>query len=106
MRPIEQKKLLTLIASEELVRTIVDTLRAHGVGGYTIVPATGAGTTGIRSGALTDSTMLIYVILSEARLMRVLEDIDAMMLRGHRVKALFQDISILPRKGSATAAPE
>jgi nitrogen regulatory protein PII len=99
MRPIEHKKLLTLIAPEELVRMIVEALKARGVGGYTMVPATGAGASGMRSGMLAgDSSVVIYVILSEARLMTVLEDIDAMMRRGYRVKALIQDISILPRK--------
>ena len=41
---------------------------------------------------------MIHIILSERRLMGVLEDIDALMERGYRIKAIVQDIQILPRK--------
>lgn len=59
----------------------------------------GAGTSGIQSDMLDiDSNILIYIILSEARLAKVIEDIDEMMRRGYRVKAIVSDIAILPRK--------
>ncbi|MCS6853766.1 MAG: hypothetical protein NZ523_03260, partial [Elioraea sp.] len=77
----------------------IDTLKRREIGGYTLVPCTGAGTTGLRSGMLgVDSNVLIYVIMSEARLQRVLQDIDALMRGGYRVKAIVQDIAIMPRK--------
>jgi len=99
MRALEYKKLLTIITPRELKRLIVESLRARGVGGYTIVPATGAGAFGVRAGLLDgDSSIVIYVILSEPRLLAVLEDIDALMRNGYRLKALVQDIAILPRK--------
>ncbi|MDW8443484.1 MAG: hypothetical protein RML45_03610 [Acetobacteraceae bacterium] len=99
MRPLENKKLLTLIAPVELQRLLIDTLKRREIGGYTLVPCTGAGTTGLRSGMLgVDSNVLIYVIMSEARLQRVLQDIDALMRGGYRVKAIVQDIAIMPRK--------
>jgi len=99
MRPLEHKKLLTLIAPREFQRLLVDTLQRREVGGYTIVPATGAGAFGVRAGLLDgDSSIVIYVILSEPRLLAVLEDIDALMRNGYRLKALVQDIGILPRK--------
>jgi len=99
MRPLEHKKLLTIIAPRELQRLIIDTLRERGIGGYTVVSATGAGASGLRSGVFdSDSNVLIYIILSEARLMTVLEDIDALMRGGYRLKALVSDIAILPRK--------
>lgn len=99
MREIEEKKLLTVIAPGELQRMIVERLKARGIGGYTVVSATGAGASGLRSGMLvSDSSVIIYIIMSEPRLQTVLEDLDVMMSRGYRVKAFFQDISILPRK--------
>jgi nitrogen regulatory protein PII len=99
MRRIEQKKLLTLIVPEELQRMTIETLSRRGIGGYTLVPATGAGAAGLRSGMLVnDANVVIYIILSEARLDAVLGDIEEMVERGYRIKALFQDISILPRK--------
>jgi len=105
MRPLETKKLLTLIAPIELQRMLIDTLKRREIGGYTLVPCTGAGTTGLRSGMLgVDSNVLIYVIMSEQRLQRVLEDIDTLMRSGYRVKAIVQDIAIMPRKIAAEGA--
>jgi len=99
MRPLEYKKLLTLIAPREFQRLLVETLRKREVGGYTIVPATGAGASGVRTGLLSsDSNVLIYVIISDKRLEGVLEDLDELMRGGYRLKALVSDIAILPRK--------
>ncbi|MEW6153402.1 MAG: transcriptional regulator [Actinomycetota bacterium] len=99
MRPLEHKKLLMVIAPSELQALVVKTARHRGVGGYTIVPATGAGESGLRSGMLnSDSNVVIYIIMSESRLLKVLEDLDALMSVGHRLKALVSDIAIMPRK--------
>lgn len=99
MRSLEQKKLLTLITSKQLEEMILKRLTPHGIGGYTVVTGHGAGATGIQSGMLDiDTNILIYIILSETRLERVLPEIDRMMDKGYRVKALVTDISILPRK--------
>jgi len=99
MRTLEQKKLLTLITSRDLQRLVIDTARRCGVGGYTVVPASGAGASGVQTGILdSDSNVVIYIILSEPRLMTLLAEIDALMDAGYRVKALVSDIAILPRK--------
>ena len=99
MREIEHKKLLTIITPGELQRMVVEQLKKRGIGGYTVVSATGAGASGLKSGMLiSDSSVIIYVIMSEARLQRVLVDMDKIMSRGYRVKAFYQDIAILPRK--------
>lgn len=104
MRALEQKKLLTLIAARDLQRLVIDTARKCGIGGYTVVPATGAGTSGLQTGMLdSDSNVVIYIILSESRLMTVLAEIDRLMSAGYRVKALVSDVSILPRKAGRTA---
>ena len=87
MRPLEPKKLL------------IDRLKSREVGGYTMVDATGVGAFGVQSGALdSDSNVLIYVILSEARLKVLLEDFDDLMNRSYRVKVIVTDVMILPRK--------
>ncbi|WP_424894631.1 P-II family nitrogen regulator [Tepidimonas sp. HKU79] len=104
MRPLEHKKLLTLITSGDLQRLVVETLRGCGVGGYTVVPATGAGSNGLQMGFFDcDSNVVIYVIMSEERLQRTLEEIDRLMRGGYRIKALVSDIAILPRKPQAKA---
>ena len=105
MRPLEQKKLLTIITARELEKMIIDAARRRGVGGYTVVQASGAGASGIQSGMLDiDSNILIYIILSEQRLITLLDDLEGMMARGYRLKAIVSDISILPRKPTAASA--
>ena len=104
MRRLEPKKLLTIITSRAFERMIIAALRKRGVGGYTVVQASGAGASGIQSGMLdSDSNILIYIILSEARLVSLLNDFDDMMSRGYRIKVIVTDISILPRKNAAAA---
>ena len=99
MREREYKKLLTIITPGELQRMVIERLKKRGIGGYTVVSATGAGTAGLQSGMLmSDSSVIIYVIMSEVRLDRVMVDMDKLMSRGYRVKAFYQDIGILPRK--------
>jgi len=98
-RQLEQKKMLILIAAKPLQRMVIETLAPRGIGGYTISTVTGAGTSGLNTGTLpSDSNVMIHIILSERRLVGVLEDIDALMERGYRIKAIVQDIQILPRK--------
>ena len=105
MRPLEQKKMLTIITSRAFEKMIIDAVRRRGVGGYTVVNASGAGVSGIQSGMLdSDSNILIHIILSEARLVSVLDDLDDMMNRAYRIKVIVTDISILPRKKESGAA--
>ena len=102
MRRLEPKKLLTIITSRAFERMIIAALRKHGVGGYTVVQASGAGISGIQSGMLDcDSNILIYIILSEARLASLLDDFDDMMNRDYRIKVIVTDISVLPRKNAS-----
>ena len=99
MKRLEQKKLLTIITARELEKMLIKAMTKRGIGGYTVVQASGAGASGIQSGMLEgDTNILIYVILSEARLVTVLDDLEALMKRGHRLKAIISDITILPRK--------
>ena len=102
MRRLEPKKLLTIITSRAFEKMIIEAVRRRGVGGYTVVQASGAGISGIQSGMLdSDSNILIYIILSEARLITVLDDLDDMMNRDYRIKVIVTDISILPRKNAS-----
>lgn len=99
MKRLEHKKLLTIITARELEKKLINAMTRHGIGGYTIVQASGAGAFGIQSGMFEgDTNILIYVIISEPRLVKVLDDLEALMKRGHRLKAIVSDIAILPRK--------
>jgi len=103
MRTLEQKKLLTIIAAHPFKSIIIETLRGRGVGGYTMVDAKGVGAFGVQSGSLqSDTNLLIYVIISEARLKLLLADLDELMNRSYRIKVLVTDIAILPRKQSSS----
>ena len=105
MRRLEEKKLLTIITSRALEKMIIEAVRRRGVGGYTVVSASGAGASGIQSGMLDgDSNILIYIILSAARLITVLDDLDDMINREYRIKVIVTDISILPRKNADGAS--
>ncbi len=42
--------------------------------------------------------ILIDVMMSRARLVSVLDDLEMLMKRGHRLKAIVADIAILPCK--------
>ena len=107
MRRLEPKKLLTIITSRAFERMIIEAVRRRGVGGYTVVNASGAGVSGIQSGMLdSDSNILIYIILSEARLITVLDDLDDMMNRDYRIKVIVTDISVLPRKNASKATTD
>lgn len=106
MRTLEQKKLLTIITAYAFKNVVTETLKNRGVGGYTLVDATGVGAFGVQSGALdSDSNLLIYVIISEARLNLLLQDLDELMNRSYRLKVIVTDIAILPRKPSPGVAP-
>ncbi len=106
MRTLEQKKLLTIIAAHAIKGVVIDVLKSRGVGGYTMVDATGVGSFGLQSGALiSDSNLLIHVILSEPRLNLLLQDMDELMNRSYRLKVFVTDIAILPRKQSTSPVP-
>ena len=105
MRRLEQKKLLTIITSRAYEKMIIEALRECGVGGYTVVNASGAGASGIQSGMLdSDSNILIYVVLSEDRMETVFDKLEDMMQRGYRIKVIVSDISLLPRTKASAAS--
>ncbi len=97
MRSLETKKQLTIITAKQLENMVVETLGGHGCSGHTVVLAHGAGAFGVQSGMFdADSNILIYAVMNEDRLAGVLQDINAMMDRGHRLKAVVNDVTVLP----------
>lgn len=97
MRSLEPRKLLTVIAPREFQRFVLESLASSGISGYTVLQATGAGSTGIRSGMLAaDANVLVEVILPEERLAAVLQSLDELIDAGYRVKAFVSDIALLP----------
>lgn len=96
MRRLKPEKLLTVIASSALENTLAALARRHGVSGYTIVQASGAGTSGVQSGRLDiDTNILMYIILGEPGLPALLDELQAMIRRGHHVKVFVSDVAAL-----------
>lgn len=97
MPTLEARKLLTVIAPREFQRFVIERLADCGASGYTVTPATGSGSTGLRSGMLaTDANVRIEVILPEAQLGATLEGLRELIASGYRVKAFVADIALLP----------
>jgi hypothetical protein len=104
MQRIERKKRLTIITAGAPESMLIAAITKRGIGGYAIVQAHGAGASGIQSGMLEgDASILIYVIISDGRLVSVLDDLESLK-RGHRLKAVVSDIAVLPRKASGVGA--
>lgn len=96
MRRLKPQKLLTVIASSALENTLAALARRHGVTGYTIVQASGAGASGVQSGRLDiDTNILMYVILGQPGLPALLDELEAMARRGHHLKVFVSDIAAL-----------
>lgn len=102
MQRLRPEKLLTIIASSVLESTLIEIVRKHGVSGYTIVQASGAGTSGVQSGMLDiDTNILMHIVLPESRVSVLLDQIEHLMHRGHHLKVFVSDIGVLTRKGEA-----
>lgn len=56
MKRLEHKKLLTIITARELEKMLITAMTGRGIGGYTVVEASGAGASGIQSGMLEGDT--------------------------------------------------
>ncbi len=100
MKRLRPEQLLTIIASSVLESTLVEMVRKHGASGYTIVQASGAGSTGVQSGMLDiDTNILMHIVLPEARIPPLLDRLEQMMQKGHHLKVFVSGIGVLARQG-------
>lgn len=97
MRRLVSEKLLTIIAAGELENTLVEIARKRGVTGYTVIQAHGAGSSGVQSGMLDiDTNILFYVIVPEARISPLLDDLERLIRKSYHLKVFASDIMLLP----------
>lgn len=100
MKRLRPEKLLTIIASSVLESILVGMVRKQGASGYTIVQASGAGSTGVQSGMLDiDTNILMHIVLPDERVPLMLDQLEAMMKKGHHLKVFVSGIGVLMRQG-------
>ena len=101
MKRLRPEKLLTIISTAALAETLTNILCRDGVTGYTVLEASGGGSTGLQTGMLdSDSNILLHVVLPEEMVSTVLDDLERLMSRGHRLKVLVSDVAVLTLKSS------
>lgn len=96
MKRLRPEKLLTVIVAAALAETLTNMLHRNGITGYTLLQASGSGSTGLQTGMLDgDSNILLYVVLSEERVSTLLDDIERLIRKGHRFKVFVSDVAVL-----------
>ena len=103
MHRLFPEKLVNIITTDVLEDRLVALLRSRGASGYTIVRARGAGSSGEQSGMLSiDTNIKLHVIIPEARLSGLLDDLDALMRKGYHLTVYVSDVAVLgPEKYEA-----
>lgn len=110
MHRLFPQKLLTIITLETLEERLVEVVRKRGTSGYTIVKATGAGSSGEISGELdVDTNIKFHVIVPQGRMSGMLDDIEELLREGHHLTVFVSDVAVLgpekfeePMVGSAS----
>lgn len=96
MHRLYPEKLVTVITSEVLEDRLVAAVRKRGASGYTLLRARGAGSEGLQSGMLwIDTNLLLKVILPPERLSGLLDDLDALIAKGHHLTVFVSDVAVL-----------
>ena len=96
MHRLYPEKLVTVITSEVLEDHLVAAVRKRGASGYTLLRARGAGSEGLQSGMLwIDTNLLLKVILPPERLSGLLDDLDALIAKGHHLTVFVSDVAVL-----------
>ncbi len=96
MQNLVPEKLVTIITSDVLENRLIAVSRKHGVSGYTIVRARGAGTSGEQSGMLdVDTNIKFHIIVSPERIAGVLDDLERMMRERYHLTVFVLDVGVL-----------
>ncbi len=96
MHRLFPQKLLTIITMETLEERLVEIVRNNGASGYTIVKATGAGSSGEVSGELdVDTNIKFHVIVPQGRMSAMLDDVEALQRERHHLTVFVSDVAVL-----------
>jgi hypothetical protein len=96
MHRLFPEKHVTIITSDVLEERIIGYIEAAGAGGYTIVRARGAGSSGEQSGLLdVDTNIKIHIILPENRLTGLLDNMERLLKKGYHFVLFVTDVSVM-----------
>ena len=89
-------KLLTIICEILAQRNIVDILHKHEVSGYTFYEVNGDGAKGIRGqGLQNEKNIKIEVILQEAKMLDILEEIARTLFSNYAIVTHVSDVGVV-----------
>lgn len=93
---LTDRKLLTVVAEEALERRVVEDLREAGVGGYTIVPARGAGARGERPADWEQSRSIkVEVVCDEATAIALAQQLHDRYFADYAIVVWLEDVQVL-----------
>ena len=96
MHRLFPQKLLTIVTLEVLEERLIEIVRGRGASGYTIVKATGAGSSGEVSGELdVDTNIKFHVIVPQGHMSGMLDDVEALLKEGHHLTLFVSDVAVL-----------
>ena len=96
MHRLFPQKLLTIVTTDTLEERLVAIVRNRGAGGYTIVRAHGAGSSGEISGELdVDTSIKFHVIVPQGRLSSMLDDVEELINEGHHLTVFVSDVAVM-----------
>jgi nitrogen regulatory protein PII len=96
MKTLFPEKLLNVITTRGLQDRLSELVERHGLSGWTVLEAAGAGAQGLQTGTFdADTNILFMVILPTAKLEPVLEDVEDLIRRGHHLTLFVSDVSVL-----------
>jgi nitrogen regulatory protein PII len=96
MHRLFPQKLLTIITMEALEDRLVEIVRKRGASGYTILKATGAGSSGEVSGELdVDTNIKFHVIVPQGRMSAMLDDVEQLLQQGNHLTVFVSDVAVL-----------
>jgi nitrogen regulatory protein P-II 2 len=101
---LTEMRLVTVIAADDLEDRLIRELTALGASGYTVLPARGAGSHGVRTSALEGSNVQIEAIVDLPTADRIVERMLDQFQPRHALVVYVSAIHVV-RAGKFTTAP-
>jgi len=96
MHRLFPQKLLTITTLEVLEERLAQIVPSSGASGYTIVKASGAGSSGKVSGELdVDTNIKFHVIVPQGSMSPMLDGVEELLREGHHPTVFVSDVAVL-----------
>lgn len=90
------EKLLSIITNDSMQERLVGMFRKYGVSGYTILRASGEGSSGLESDMTGfDANILVKVIVPADRMDVLLESIERKLRKGYHLTVFVADVQVI-----------